>query len=72
MTVATGTPSSSPASAGREREDVGHHRVRAQRGDQRPRLAGRPHDRLVGLQRALARGEDVVLGRGLEPPSPRP
>ena len=41
-------------------------------GHQRARLAGRPHDGLVGLQRALARGEDVVLGRGRERACPRP
>ena len=50
----------------RQGQDVGHHRIGGELRHQRPRLARRPQHRLVGLQRPLARGEDVVLGRRLE------
>ena len=47
-------------------EDVGHHCVRTQPRDQHRGVPGGAHDRLVGLERALSGGEDVVLGRGGE------
>ena len=60
-------PRSSPASAGAEREDVGDDHV----GRAAPARSGsvsraRAHHRLVGLQRPLARREDVVLRRRRE------
>ena len=51
---------------GREREDVGDDDRRRHVAHERDRLARRALDRLVGRQRALARGEDVVLRRRRE------
>ena len=61
-----GTPSSSAASAGaavRMSETATSGANDAHELARRPRRA---HRRLVGLQRLLARGEDLVLGRGGE------
>ena len=51
---------------GREREDVGDHDGGGDLAHEVDGLARRPLDRLVGRQRPLAGGEDVVLGRGGE------
>ena len=51
---------------GRGREDVRDRDVGRERLDRRDRLAGGMDGRLVGLQRPLAGGEDLVLRRGGE------
>ena len=66
MTVADGHPLELGGERRREGQDVGDDRVGAQRGHQGTRHRRRAHHGLVGLQRPLARGEDVVLGRRLE------
>ena len=66
MSVATGTPSSSAASAGASVRMSATTDVGRERRHERPRLPRRAHHRLVGLQRPLERGEDVVLRRRRE------
>src|SRR5439155_7297837 len=52
--------------SGRERQDVAHDGVGPVLANDRPRLARSAHDCLVWLERPLPRGEDLVLGRGIE------